>query len=243
MPIEGRAVIVWESEVPVKPEPILIDEPGPGEVLVRILASGVCHTDLHVRDGKIGTPPILLGHEGAAIVEAVGPGVDQPQRRRLRDPRLARAVRHVPLLSERPTQSVRGEPECHSAAAHGRAVSYPTPILGIGLDGDLHGGGRQAGDSGQPGHRAGAGVHDRLRRDDRRRRRLVHGRRASWQQRGRVRLRHGRHQRHPGRTPGACRSHHRRGRGARESSSGRARSARPIPSTPRGPTRSSRSRR
>src|SRR4051812_50218240 len=79
MPIDSRAVIVWEAGAPVKPEPIVVDDPGPGEILVRILASGVCHTDLHVKDGKIGSPPILLGHEGAAIVEAVGPGVAEPR--------------------------------------------------------------------------------------------------------------------------------------------------------------------
>jgi aryl-alcohol dehydrogenase len=78
MPIDGRAIIVWEAGGSILPEPIQIDNPGPGEILVRILASGVCHTDQHVYDGKIGTPPILLGHEGAAIVEALGPGVQDP---------------------------------------------------------------------------------------------------------------------------------------------------------------------
>ena len=59
-------------------EAIDVDAPGPGEVQVRIVASGVCHSDLWARDnGNWGAPfPLLLGHEGAGIVEIVGPGVD-----------------------------------------------------------------------------------------------------------------------------------------------------------------------
>jgi S-(hydroxymethyl)mycothiol dehydrogenase len=59
-------------------EEIRVDEPGPGEVLVRIEATGVCHSDVHVveEDGWGHRLPVLLGHEGAGIVEAVGEGVD-----------------------------------------------------------------------------------------------------------------------------------------------------------------------
>lgn len=54
-----------------------LDEPGPGELLVRIEAAGLCHSDLSVVDGARPRPvPMLLGHEAAGIVEAVGPGVD-----------------------------------------------------------------------------------------------------------------------------------------------------------------------
>ena len=58
-------------------EEIVVDPPGPGEVLVRIEATGVCHTDLHVieEDGWGNPLPVLLGHEGAGTVEAVGEGV------------------------------------------------------------------------------------------------------------------------------------------------------------------------
>ena len=79
MAVETRGIVVWEAGASVTPEPIVVDEPGPGEVLVRIEASGVCHTDLHVQKGHIGTPPILLGHEGAGVVEAVGAGVSEPR--------------------------------------------------------------------------------------------------------------------------------------------------------------------
>src|SRR5579863_3822269 len=79
MAISGRAVIARNIGAPVRVEEIRIDPPGPGEVLVRVLASGVCHTDLHARNGKAGPLPILLGHEGAGIVEQVGEGVTTPR--------------------------------------------------------------------------------------------------------------------------------------------------------------------
>ena len=51
-------------------------DPGPGEALVQVQACGVCHTDLHYREGGINDEfPFLLGHEAAGVVEAVGPGV------------------------------------------------------------------------------------------------------------------------------------------------------------------------
>ncbi|MFJ3585848.1 Zn-dependent alcohol dehydrogenase [Streptomyces sp. NPDC090127] len=53
-----------------------VREPGPGDVLVRVAAAGLCHSDLAVIDGTIPFPaPVVLGHEGAGVVEAVGPGV------------------------------------------------------------------------------------------------------------------------------------------------------------------------
>src|SRR4051794_26812569 len=53
-----------------------VAEPGPGEALVRVQACGVCHTDLHYREGGINDDfPFLLGHEAAGVVDAVGAGV------------------------------------------------------------------------------------------------------------------------------------------------------------------------
>ncbi|MFF9803024.1 alcohol dehydrogenase catalytic domain-containing protein, partial [Streptomyces rochei] len=53
-----------------------VRDPGPGEVLVAISAAGLCHSDLSVVDGTIPFPvPVVLGHEGAGVVEAVGAGV------------------------------------------------------------------------------------------------------------------------------------------------------------------------
>jgi S-(hydroxymethyl)mycothiol dehydrogenase len=74
MEIEG--VVVRERGGPATVEPLWIDPPVDGEVLVRMLATGVCHSDLHYRQGNLGDDyPYLLGHEGAGIVESVGPGV------------------------------------------------------------------------------------------------------------------------------------------------------------------------
>jgi Zn-dependent alcohol dehydrogenase len=70
--------VVLSAPGAVALEEIAIDEPAPGEVAVRIEASGVCHTDLHVveEDGWGHPLPVLLGHEGAGTVEAVGDGVE-----------------------------------------------------------------------------------------------------------------------------------------------------------------------
>lgn len=75
--ITARGVISYEPGAPGVVEDFLIDPPGPGEALVRILASGVCHTDLSAKNGVFGTEgfPFLLGHEGSGIVERVGDGV------------------------------------------------------------------------------------------------------------------------------------------------------------------------
>src|SRR3954469_19906780 len=71
-----RAVIAAAVKAPVTIETITVPHPDPGEALVRVLACGVCHTDLHYREGGINDDfPFLLGHEAAGIVESVGDGV------------------------------------------------------------------------------------------------------------------------------------------------------------------------
>jgi len=71
-----RGVVARSKGAPVSVETILVPDPGPGEALVRVQACGVCHTDLHYREGGIGDEfPYLLGHEAAGIVEAIGPDV------------------------------------------------------------------------------------------------------------------------------------------------------------------------
>ena len=77
MPNEVRGVVVRAKDEPVEVTTIHVPDPGPGEALVAVQACGVCHTDLHYREGGIGDDfPYLLGHEAAGVVEAVGPGVD-----------------------------------------------------------------------------------------------------------------------------------------------------------------------
>ncbi|MBO0771448.1 MAG: S-(hydroxymethyl)mycothiol dehydrogenase [Actinobacteria bacterium] len=70
-----RGVIARGKGEPVEITSVEVPDPGPGEALVRIQACGVCHTDLHYREGGIGDDfPYLLGHEAAGVVEAVGGG-------------------------------------------------------------------------------------------------------------------------------------------------------------------------
>jgi S-(hydroxymethyl)mycothiol dehydrogenase len=71
-----RGVIARTKAAPVEVTTIVVPDPGPGEALVRVQACGVCHTDLHYREGAINDDfPFLLGHEAAGVVEAVGPDV------------------------------------------------------------------------------------------------------------------------------------------------------------------------
>ncbi len=78
MTITARGVIARKPGAPAEVEEFTIEDPGSNEILVRILASGVCHTDLGVKSGAYGSEgfPFLLGHEGAGIVEQIGPGVE-----------------------------------------------------------------------------------------------------------------------------------------------------------------------
>jgi S-(hydroxymethyl)mycothiol dehydrogenase len=73
---EVRGVIAASRDKPVSVETVIVPDPGPGEALVQVQACGVCHTDLHYREGRINDDfPFLLGHEAAGVVEAVGPDV------------------------------------------------------------------------------------------------------------------------------------------------------------------------
>jgi S-(hydroxymethyl)mycothiol dehydrogenase len=73
---EVRAIVSRSVKAPVTLETIVVPDPGPGEALVKVQACGVCHTDLHYREGGINNDfPFLLGHEAAGIVESVGDGV------------------------------------------------------------------------------------------------------------------------------------------------------------------------
>src|SRR5919205_3985863 len=131
MAVQGEGIVAREVRAAVAPEPLVIDEPGPGEVLVRVQASGVCHTDLHIRNGAIASLPMLLGHEGAGIVEAVGPGVETP-----------RVGDEVILAWRAPCGNCRfcrwGQPHLCAASLnaekrmHGADGALLNPVLGIG---------------------------------------------------------------------------------------------------------------
>ncbi|WP_323961657.1 S-(hydroxymethyl)mycothiol dehydrogenase [Arthrobacter sp. JZ12] len=71
-----KAVVVMEKDAPASVVTINVPDPGPGEALVDILTCGVCHTDLHYKQGGISNDyPFLLGHEATGVVSAVGPDV------------------------------------------------------------------------------------------------------------------------------------------------------------------------
>jgi S-(hydroxymethyl)mycothiol dehydrogenase len=73
---EVRGVIAPGKDEPVRIETVVVPDPGPGEAVVKIQACGVCHTDLHYKQGGISDDfPFLLGHEAAGVVESVGAGV------------------------------------------------------------------------------------------------------------------------------------------------------------------------
>ncbi|MFK8907308.1 S-(hydroxymethyl)mycothiol dehydrogenase [Streptomyces sp. YS-3] len=76
MPQQVRGVVAPGRNEPVRVETIVVPDPGPGEAVVKVQACGVCHTDLHYKQGGINDDfPFLLGHEAAGVVESVGAGV------------------------------------------------------------------------------------------------------------------------------------------------------------------------
>ena len=129
----ARGVIAREIGALTQVEEFTIDDSGPQEVLVRILACGVCHSDLSLRNGLMGAAnfPWLLGHEGAGVIEQVGPGVSSE-----------RIGEHVILAWRAPCGSCRfclaGQP--HLCAASRTAAKRMrtndgevlTQMLGIG---------------------------------------------------------------------------------------------------------------
>lgn len=74
--MKTKAAVLWELNAPWSVEEIELDPPGPGEVLVKLAASGMCHSDEHLVTGDLPFAlPIIGGHEGAGVVQEVGPGV------------------------------------------------------------------------------------------------------------------------------------------------------------------------
>ena len=130
---EIQAAVIERAGVPVVIETLTLADPGPGEVLVRMTSAGVCHSDLHVRDGHWQRPgPIVMGHEGACIIEAVGPGLDPAV-----VGRPAALTWYAPCLRCRECQRGRqwlcsGSPSLHHAQVDGTTrLSRPdgSPVL------------------------------------------------------------------------------------------------------------------
>jgi S-(hydroxymethyl)mycothiol dehydrogenase len=131
--IVARGVIAREPGKPGVVEEFNVPAPGPGEARVRLLASGVCHTDLSAKNGVFGTDyfPFLLGHEGSGIVESVGEGVTN-----------VKEGDYVILAWRAPCGACRfctvGQPQLCSASLNASQKMTTTdgtnltPILGIG---------------------------------------------------------------------------------------------------------------
>jgi S-(hydroxymethyl)glutathione dehydrogenase/alcohol dehydrogenase len=75
--MKTRAAVAWTAKQPLSIETIDLDGPNAGEVLVEVMATGLCHTDAYTLDGldSEGLFPVILGHEGAGVVRDVGAGV------------------------------------------------------------------------------------------------------------------------------------------------------------------------
>src|SRR5689334_11611479 len=77
--LQMRACVLRQPGLEVAVEPVTLEPPRRGEVLVRVAAAGVCHSDVHLADGVLGGGrwPMVLGHEGAGIIGAVGEDVTE----------------------------------------------------------------------------------------------------------------------------------------------------------------------
>lgn len=76
--MKTRAAVLYEAHEPLRIEELDLDEPKPGEVLVRVVATSICHSDLLPLRGDINVPlPVVMGHEGAGVVKRVGPGTSR----------------------------------------------------------------------------------------------------------------------------------------------------------------------
>ncbi|MCK9900905.1 alcohol dehydrogenase [Parafrankia colletiae] len=76
--MKATAAVLRQATGPYLIEDVVLDPPGPGELLVRVVSAGMCHSDMLPRQGDpLAPPPIITGHEGAGVVEAVGAGVER----------------------------------------------------------------------------------------------------------------------------------------------------------------------
>jgi Zn-dependent alcohol dehydrogenase len=118
----AKAVVCREINQPVVVEEIEVESPRRGEVMIRLAACGVCHSDLSATNGTMPfPPPVVLGHEGAGTVMEVGEGVTEIAVGDTVLSSLRQHVRQVPLLHHRPAATVRpgGQGCLHPARRHG----------------------------------------------------------------------------------------------------------------------------
>ena len=150
MASEVRGVVATAKGAPVTVETVIVPDPGPGEVVVKVQACGVCHTDLHYKEGAINDDfPFLLGHEAAGMVDAVGPDVANVAVGRLRGAGLAGAVRAVPVVPAGPALVLLRQRQRHAEDDPGRRHP-PQPGPGHRRLRGEDAGGRGPGGEGRP---------------------------------------------------------------------------------------------
>ena len=125
--MKTRAAVAWEAGKPLTIETIDIEGPKAGEVLVEVMATGVCHTDAYTLSGADpeGMFPAILGHEGAGIVREVGAGRDDAEARRPRHPALHAGMPAVQNLPVAPLQPLHRDPR---DAGQGRDAGRHQPL-------------------------------------------------------------------------------------------------------------------
>jgi Zn-dependent alcohol dehydrogenase len=128
MPIEATAAVLHAFGQPLEVERVELRDPGPEEVLVRVVAAGVCHSDVGQADGEWTYPlPAVLGHEGAGVVEAVGAGVWSGAAGQ-------RVVLNLAPGCASCLHCLQGRPilcqDALDAMAEGRLMTGPSPISG-----------------------------------------------------------------------------------------------------------------
>ena len=209
--MQTRAAVAWKAGEPLTIETIDIEGPKAGEVLVEIMATGICHTDAYTLSGADpeGIFPAILGHEGAGIVREVGAGVTTLTVGRPRHPALHAGMPAVQNLPVAPLQPVHRHPRhARQGPDAGRHIALQVRRRsGVPLHGllDLREFHRAAGDRAGESSRGRAVRQDllhRLRRHHRHRRRHQHRQSLARRQCRGVRPRRHRPQRHPGRQDG-----------------------------------------
>ena len=181
MALQYRAAVLHAAQTPMSIETITAAELKPNDVLVRIRAAGLCHTDLEVIEGSLRYPmPIVLGHEAAGVVEEVGAGRARRRGRRSCRAVVEPALRPLLLLRPRRADPVRAisrrkgpkgvafDGATRATLADGRPVQH---LMFLGAFGEYCIVSGSAGDSGAEGDPVRSRLPDRLRRHDRRRRR------------------------------------------------------------------------
>ena len=216
--MKTRAAVAFEAKKPLEIVELDLEGPKAGEVLVEIMATGICHTDAYTLDGfdSEGIFPSILGHEGAGVVREVGAGVTSVKPGDHVIPLYTPECRQCKSCLSRQDQPLHRDPR---DPGQGRDARRDQPVQLQGADHlslyglldllELHRAARNRGGEDPRGRAVQDELLHRLRSDDRRRRSGQDGQGRAGRQRRRVRPRRNRPQRHPGRQDGRREPDHR----------------------------------